>query len=279
VPAGDDDDEKGRSMDSERFDGLVRSFGQTRSRRQTLRGLAGVLAVGALVLGGQEADAGKRSGGAPCTKGRQCKTGKCVGTSGAKICSCSKRYPRCTTPDTTCQEGTCTGQVAPCDGQSCDGCCDGTTCKGGDADGACGSNGEGCRVCPSFETCSDGACVCGADCVCPTLKAPCTDAEQCTEGCGGAVACGPIGNLDQDQCCRPLGGACSTPGAYFECCALVFAPGSGDVVYCGSNNTCGGPGAQCFFASTCASGVCCGMGTESVCCAAGERCENFQCTR
>jgi len=28
-------------MDSERFDGLVRSFGQTRSRRQTLRGLAG----------------------------------------------------------------------------------------------------------------------------------------------------------------------------------------------------------------------------------------------
>ncbi len=31
-------------MDSERFDGLVRSFGQARSRRQTLRGLASVAA-------------------------------------------------------------------------------------------------------------------------------------------------------------------------------------------------------------------------------------------
>jgi quinol monooxygenase YgiN len=36
-------------MDSERFDGLVRSFGQTRSRRQTIRGLAGV-AAGASAL-------------------------------------------------------------------------------------------------------------------------------------------------------------------------------------------------------------------------------------
>ena len=36
-------------MDFERFDGLVRSYGQTRSRRQTLRGLAGV-AAGASAL-------------------------------------------------------------------------------------------------------------------------------------------------------------------------------------------------------------------------------------
>ncbi len=36
-------------MDSERFDGLVRSFGQARSRRQTLRSLAGV-AAGASAL-------------------------------------------------------------------------------------------------------------------------------------------------------------------------------------------------------------------------------------
>ncbi len=40
-------------MDSERFDGLVRSFGQARSRRQTLRGLAGVAAgASALALSG-----------------------------------------------------------------------------------------------------------------------------------------------------------------------------------------------------------------------------------
>ena len=36
-------------MDFERFDGLVRGFGQTRSRRQTLRGLAGVGAFLALL--------------------------------------------------------------------------------------------------------------------------------------------------------------------------------------------------------------------------------------
>lgn len=40
-------------MDSERFDGLVRSFGQARSRRQAVRGLAGVAAgAAALALSG-----------------------------------------------------------------------------------------------------------------------------------------------------------------------------------------------------------------------------------
>jgi quinol monooxygenase YgiN len=44
---------EGMIMDSERFDGLVRSFGQTESRRQTLRGLAGVAAgASALALSG-----------------------------------------------------------------------------------------------------------------------------------------------------------------------------------------------------------------------------------
>jgi quinol monooxygenase YgiN len=43
---------EGRIMDSDRFDGLVRSFGQARSRRQALRGLAGVAAgASALALG------------------------------------------------------------------------------------------------------------------------------------------------------------------------------------------------------------------------------------
>src|SRR5215213_5660280 len=46
-------------MDSERFDGLVRSFGQTRSRRQALRTLAGV-AAGAVALGGAGEVAARR---------------------------------------------------------------------------------------------------------------------------------------------------------------------------------------------------------------------------
>src|SRR5688572_21175663 len=44
---------EGMIMDPERFDGLVRSFGQTRSRRQALGGLAGVAAgAAALALSG-----------------------------------------------------------------------------------------------------------------------------------------------------------------------------------------------------------------------------------
>src|SRR5215213_4684554 len=99
-------------MDSERFDRLVQSFGQTRSRRQTVRGLAGIAAAGVLLLGGQEADAAKRIGGSPCTKGRQCKTGKCIGEPGQKVCSCSRRKPACLQPDTSCQSGTCQARCA-----------------------------------------------------------------------------------------------------------------------------------------------------------------------
>lgn len=203
-------------MDADRFDGLVRSFGQARSRRQTLRGLVGAVAAGALALGGQEADAATRIGGSPCTRGRQCKTGRCVGTPGHKTCSCSKKYPRCTSGG-TCQTGTCTA--------------------------------------------------------CLALKADCTDANQCCRG----LACAPIGQLNQDQCCRPLGGACSTPNQFDECCSVVFAPGSGTLVYCAPNNTCGGPGARCTVPATCASGVCCGFGLDGVCCAAGQQCVSQQC--
>ena len=61
-------------MDSERFDGLVRSFGQTRSRRQTLRGLAGV-AAGVVALGAGAASAGKptcKPLGRKCTDNDTC---------------------------------------------------------------------------------------------------------------------------------------------------------------------------------------------------------------
>jgi hypothetical protein len=47
-----------RAMESDRFDGLVRSLGQRRSRRQTLRGLAGAGAFVAL-LGATQVAAGK----------------------------------------------------------------------------------------------------------------------------------------------------------------------------------------------------------------------------
>jgi hypothetical protein len=82
------------NMDAERFDGLVRTFGQTKSRRQTLRGLAGAAAAGAFALGGQAAsgDACKRTG-KPCKKNGQCCSNNCVGGTGSG--STGKSEGRC----------------------------------------------------------------------------------------------------------------------------------------------------------------------------------------
>jgi hypothetical protein len=106
------------------------------------------------------------------------------------------------------------------------------------------------------------------------LQADCTTAAQCCQD-DGELACGPIGNLFQGQCCRPLGGICSTPNEFDECCAVVGG-GTGRLVTCAPNNTCGGPGAQCLDLSTCVSGVCCGIGI-AVCCGTGQQCQNQQC--
>src|SRR5215213_8543771 len=265
-------------MDSERFDGLVRRFGQTRSRRQTLGGLAGV-AAGVLALGWRElAAAGSRIGGAACDRDGQCATGKCL-SSGKCSCSasvsCTQPANRCkqatcdtatkrcvssnkdagtTCPDEgnpctknvcdgsghcthpnktngaacttcqesscTCQDGTCAPKVPPCDAQSCTGCCDGSTCKSGDAHGACGGSADVCRACSSTQTCSGGTCHCTDACFCPALRDNCTTVEECTMDCEGAVECAPVFYPFQNQCCRPVGGACSDddyPGSG-DCC-------------------------------------------------------------
>ena len=80
VPSADDYDEEGRSMDSERFDGLVRSFGQSRSRRQTLRGLARAGALVAL-LAAKPVAAGKAGKSNPPQKAPK-KPGNCQPGSG-----------------------------------------------------------------------------------------------------------------------------------------------------------------------------------------------------
>src|SRR5215213_7160675 len=123
----------------------------------------------------------------------------------------------------------------------------------------------------------DGICKSGTCCL--ALQANCTDAEQCCQG-EEKMACGPIGNLGQDQCCRPLGGACSTVGSWEECCTVLLEGGGARLVDCAPTNTCGGWGASCNVSSMCASGVCCrdsGGGFEGVCCNAGQFCVNNQC--
>jgi hypothetical protein len=115
-------------MDSARFDRIVRTFGQTRTRRQALRGLAGAAAAGTLGLGGQEARARKtcaadgswcrlverkrtvraqddtcKRNGKPCKKNSQCCSSNCVGGTGSG--STTKSEGRC--------ESTCAPSGAP----------------------------------------------------------------------------------------------------------------------------------------------------------------------
>jgi hypothetical protein len=98
-------------MDSDRFDGLARTLSQTRSRRQTLRGLAAAVAGGALVLGGPHVSAGPR-----CKAlGRGCKNiGDCCPS---LVCFNNGKRK-------TCQSCILTGDPCP-DVDTCsDLCCD-----------------------------------------------------------------------------------------------------------------------------------------------------------
>jgi hypothetical protein len=89
-------------MDSERFDRIVRSFGQTRSRRQALRTLAGV-AAGAVALGGAAAvDAGRcKNGKFLCGKGKNA----CVDRQ-TDVNNCGSCGWRCESGQ-VCQNGGC----------------------------------------------------------------------------------------------------------------------------------------------------------------------------
>src|SRR5207248_1428988 len=102
-----------------RFDRLVRSFGQTRSRRQTLRGLAGAAATGALALSGREASADLcKSTGKACKTDSQCCSGlSCVGPSPRR-----NNSPKKSTA--TCQPNTCFGFHEKCSPVGTAVCCD-----------------------------------------------------------------------------------------------------------------------------------------------------------
>jgi hypothetical protein len=238
-------------MDSDRFDGLVRTFGQTRSRRQMLRGLAGIAAAGVLLLDGREADAGKkRIGGSPCTKGSQCRTGKCVGDPGQNVCSCSRKKPACLQPDTSCQKGLCVGESCPgltdCGGN----CVDLSTDKH-----HCGSCRNDCTALAhvSAAHCDNGACIidscqdgffdcdsdastsCEADSTCPEICI--ADFQACVEG--GTACCEATSSCQAFQpgcwgdryCCRANGQSCWNA---CDCCSA--ASGGGCAFFNGGSN-------------------------------------------
>ncbi len=86
-------------MDPVQFDGVVRTLGQARSRRQAMRSLMG--AAGALALGVRGASAQDedcKANGKACKKNSQCCTNNCVGAS-------DKTRGTCQTAQQTCPVG------------------------------------------------------------------------------------------------------------------------------------------------------------------------------
>ena len=116
---------EGMSIDSERFDRLVRRFGQTRSRRQTLRGLAGAVAVGAFAFGGREASARCTPSGKGCKTRSQC----CLANSGAPEVRCYDNPGK--GPAKTCQACKAGGGSCSSAADCTEACCNGWTFDGG----------------------------------------------------------------------------------------------------------------------------------------------------
>ena len=215
-------------MDAGRFDGLVRSFGRVRSRRQTLRGLAGGLVAGVFALGEREADAAKRIGGTPCTKGKQCKTGKCVGTSGAKTCSCTSKFPTCAV-DSVCWSATCNVETKRCEAAP-DPTKDGDSCANGHCqNGTC--------------ICDAGFQICGTSTTCQTnVRTDPNNCGDCGTECDRGLSCcgGSCIDLNSRTNCGACGHRC---GANEDCVNQVCSPRCDDAAGVICPSTCG----ECNF--------------------------------
>jgi hypothetical protein len=188
------------AMDANRFDSLLRQFGEIASRRDVAR--LGALAIGVtslleLVAGGARKKRGKHK-----KKKKRCK-------GGAKKCgkTCIPAANCCSSADCgvceSCQNGQCasgcdTGQecvagACRCATSSCDGCCDGDACHDGNSDGNCGHDGDVCVTCSGGKTCQSGSCACPGeqqDCngACIAQDACCIDGVQ--NGSESGVDCG-----------------------------------------------------------------------------------------
>ena len=165
-------------MDADRFDWLARSLTTTRSRRGLTRLLGGLGLGGVLsVWGATETLGAKRGGGTPCTKGSQCKTGKCIGIPGHKTCSCSTKV--------TCAAGSSCLHGGCFRGASCAAECSQSSCGPGFVSCFCSETVGGVPVCYGNENfCTEGK-TCNGNRDCPTGRA-CVDVS-CV-GCSTAVA-------------------------------------------------------------------------------------------
>jgi hypothetical protein len=156
-------------MDSERFDGLARTFSHARSRRQALRSLAG-LSAGAFAVGGQAVSAQDCKGvGKACKKNSQCCSENCVGGGGSGSTSQS--------------EGVCVG--CPSGHDEVNGGCfeitdSGQNCNAGCTAGYGNVDGSGNFLCGERQS--------GTNC---TDNAGCPDGQACTTCCGAGFCIAP----------------------------------------------------------------------------------------
>jgi hypothetical protein len=110
--------------------------------------------------------------------------------------------------------GSCVA-LTTCDPSNCQGCCVGSACVVGDADGACGSRGVACTACSGSQTCTfdttgqygaKGQNVCAVTSPCdPSTCGGCCDGLVCAEGTQD-IACGAGGVPCVD--CQSAGRAC-----------------------------------------------------------------------
>ena len=213
-------------MDNRRFDALTRSLMTARSRRGVVRILGGLVS-GAVPLAilGQDVEAAKLKGGARCTRGSDCKTGKCLSPGGCRCrksscrckCSCSNTDPivGCKQPADPCKQAVCSDSGAcviedvTCPGEQV--CCKGACVDLRSDPNNCGRCGHSCPA----GLCYNGACGCSglpSDCPEGCTCATRTPLPNSTAACGGTdVACQdqtPCPNGDSDC---PLGSTCGQP--------------------------------------------------------------------
>ncbi len=185
-------------MDASRFDTAVQMLAGSAPRRSLLGlTLGGVAARFGLVAAERKNHAQQHE--KPCGPCQRRRNGKCKPKPNGTPCGNGG----------TCRGGKCKEPPPdpPC-AETCDGCCEGSTCEPGDADGACGRAGESCVDCRPGSRCCGGACCDG--CCSSGQCYPGTYAELCGSGGITCARC-PIEEIcTVDRVCAPP--ACGNGG-------------------------------------------------------------------
>ena len=184
----------------------------------------------------------------------------------AGVCGCEDPVRDCAAGYACGADNVCTKSCAG--GVQCNGCCDGTSCQHGDANGACGAPKSTCQVCGGMTpTCHQGACsgACGSanDGTCGSGS--CCNAGTCADGTMTST-CGASGQACVNCNASTMGRGCV--GGVCGCNVATDCPLHTACV----NNKCGTTCSSVDHCNggCCASGSCVAMcGTAAICCPNG----------